>query len=246
MPLLHLPRFLSQPSVSLDPTKIRGQAYDGAAVMSSEIAGVQAKIKEISPLALYTHCFSHCFNLSITASSNIQEVKNIDLINEAYLFIDNSPKRQRLFEMTIKEFLPSSSHFKLPGLCKTRWVERHTCFEVFHEMYEVLVTFLDAIVSPQDYPELVSEEGDWKWDRPTKVQAQGLKASLSSFQTIAVFIITKNVLDEVKSIASKLQKCEQDIYEAYTMISTVIENISATRSNINSVLSFWYSLWQTK
>ncbi len=31
---------LSLPSVSLDQAKIRGQAYDGAAVMSSDIAGV--------------------------------------------------------------------------------------------------------------------------------------------------------------------------------------------------------------
>ncbi len=60
---------LSLPSVSLDPVKIRGQAYDGAAVMSSDIAGVQAKLKEISPLALYTHCYFHCLNLSVAASS---------------------------------------------------------------------------------------------------------------------------------------------------------------------------------
>ena len=49
---------ISDPSVSLDPCKIRGQAYDGASVKSSEIAGVQAKIKEISPLGLYTLLFS--------------------------------------------------------------------------------------------------------------------------------------------------------------------------------------------
>ena len=35
---------LSHPSLSLDPVNIRGQAYDGAAVMSSDIAGVQAKL----------------------------------------------------------------------------------------------------------------------------------------------------------------------------------------------------------
>ena len=35
---------LTIPSVSLDPCNIRGQAYDSAAVMSSEIAGVQAII----------------------------------------------------------------------------------------------------------------------------------------------------------------------------------------------------------
>lgn len=232
---------LSHPSVSLDPTKIRGQAYDGAAVMSSEMAGVQAKIKDISPLALYTHCFSHCLNLSIAASCKVQAVRNlIGLINEAYLFLTNSPKRQRLFEKTVMVYLPDSSHSKLPGLCKTRWVERHTCFEVFLEMYEAVVTFLDAIISPHEYPDLASQDGNWNWDRDTKVKAQGLKASLSSFQTIAVFIITKNVLDEVKVISSKLQKREQDVYDAYKMITTVIENINSTRNNIDTIFDLWY------
>ena len=40
---------LSDPSISLDPSNIRGQAYDGASVMSSGKEGVRAKIKEISP-----------------------------------------------------------------------------------------------------------------------------------------------------------------------------------------------------
>ena len=50
---------LTHPSLSLNIHKICGQAYDGAAVMSSDKAGVQAKIKEVSPMALYTHCYSH-------------------------------------------------------------------------------------------------------------------------------------------------------------------------------------------
>ena len=95
---------LSEPSISLDPSSIRGQAYDGAFVMSSGKGGVQAKIKEISPLALFTHCYAHCLNLSITASCKLSEVRNlIDLTNEANLFLNNSPKRQQLFELTLKE-----------------------------------------------------------------------------------------------------------------------------------------------
>ena len=39
---------LSDKDVCLDPANIRGQAFDGAAVMSSGIAGVQARIKAIS------------------------------------------------------------------------------------------------------------------------------------------------------------------------------------------------------
>ena len=232
---------ISDPSVSLDPHQIRGQSYDGASVMSSEMAGVQAKIKEVSPQAVYTHCYSHCLNLAIAASCNIQEVRNIiSIINESHLILANSPKRQRLFELTVKEFLPSSSHSKLPGLCKTRWVERHTCFEVFLEMYEALITFLDAILSPHDYPQLASTAGNWNWDSDTRVKAQGLQAALSSFQTLAVFLITKNILDEVKSLAAKLQKRDQDIYEAYRMVDTVIGSMKTIRGTIDTTFSAWY------
>ena len=41
--------------------------------MSSGKDGVQAKIKEISPLALFTHCYAHCLNLSIAASCKLSD-----------------------------------------------------------------------------------------------------------------------------------------------------------------------------
>ena len=136
---------LSDPSISLDPSNIRRQAYDGASVMSNGKEGVQAKIKEISPLALFTHCYAHCLNLSIPASCKLSEVQNlVGQINEAYLLL------------TLKEYLPENSHSKPPGLCKTRWVERHTFLDLFLEMYELLVTFLDADISPHEYPNLKS------------------------------------------------------------------------------------------
>ena len=175
--------------------------------MVSEIAGVQAKIKEISPLAVYTHCYAHCLNLSIAAACKAQEVRNlIGLINEIYLFLNNSPKHQRAFELTLQVHLPDGSHKKLAGMYKTKWVEWHTSLEVFLELYELVVVFLDSIVSPNDYPDLLSAAGKWDCDMETRVRAQGLKASLQSFQTIATFIITKNVLEEVCPLASKFQK----------------------------------------
>ena len=130
---------------------------------------------------MYIHCYSHCLNLSNAASCNVQEVRNLlSIINEVHYFLFHSPKRQGMFELTVKKVLPFSTHSKLPGLCKTQCVERHTCFEVFLELYEPPITFLDAILSPRDYPELLSSEGSWNWDSETWVKAQGLKASLSS------------------------------------------------------------------
>ena len=46
-------------------TDIRGQGYDGAAAMSSNNVRVQVRIREVSPLAVYTHCSGHCLNLVI-------------------------------------------------------------------------------------------------------------------------------------------------------------------------------------
>ncbi len=98
---------ITAPSVSLDPHNIRGQAYDGAAVMSSNIAGVQAMIKEVSPLALYTHCYSHCLNLSIAASCGIQEVKSmIALIMKCISFCQIVLKDRNSLSSLLRSFCP--------------------------------------------------------------------------------------------------------------------------------------------
>ena len=189
------------------------------------------------------HCYAHCLNLSIAATCKLSEVLNlIGLINEAYLFLNNSPKRLQLFELTLKEYLPENSHSKLPGLCKTRWVERHTCLDVFLEMYELLVTFLDAVISPHEYPNLKSSTGSWNWDKDTITKAQGLKASLLSFQTVVDFITTKNILDEVKALD---QSCRNGIKIFlkliwYMMVEEVIGKIKSARKNIESDFQVWY------
>ena len=54
--------------MGLDVSKIRGQAYGGASAMSSKLVGVQAKIREVAPKALYTHCSGHCLNLVLASS----------------------------------------------------------------------------------------------------------------------------------------------------------------------------------
>ena len=144
---------LSDPSISLDPSNIRGQAYDGASVMRSGKEGVQAKIKDINPLALFTHCYAHCLNLSIATSCKLSEVRNlIGQINEAYLFLNNSPSDNSclrgLGKNTCLRILTAS--FQVYG--------RHAgwCLDFFLEMYEFLVTFLDAFISPYEYPNLKS------------------------------------------------------------------------------------------
>ena len=44
----------------LDPKYIVSQGYDGASVMSGNCTGVQTRIREVAPQAIYVHCNAHC------------------------------------------------------------------------------------------------------------------------------------------------------------------------------------------
>ena len=66
----------------LDPTNLRGQAYDGAGNMAGRVNGTAARIISSFPLALYVHCASHCLNLAIVSSLEEVAVRNmIGIVN---------------------------------------------------------------------------------------------------------------------------------------------------------------------
>ena len=47
-------------------TKLRGQCYDGCSTKAGARGGVAAKIHELEPRALFTHCYGHALNLSVS------------------------------------------------------------------------------------------------------------------------------------------------------------------------------------
>ena len=148
-------------SHGVDISKARGQAYDGASAMSSDICGVQAQIRTTAPVAVYTHCRSHVLNLSLAASCKIPEIRNMmDTINSLFLFFKLSPKRQRFLEVVLQIKGAPTRKRHLRGLCKTRWVEWHTCFDTFAEMYECLCVSLEAITFPDRHPDLLRVNPD--------------------------------------------------------------------------------------
>ena len=49
--------------IGLDIGLIHGQGYDGASTVSGQWKGVQAEVKNFTPVAPYVHCSSHVLNL---------------------------------------------------------------------------------------------------------------------------------------------------------------------------------------
>ena len=61
----------------LDPSMMRGQAYDGDRNMSGKTNGAAARISSQYPFTLYTHYTSHCLNLAAVASFEELSVRSV-------------------------------------------------------------------------------------------------------------------------------------------------------------------------
>ena len=56
--------------------------------MSSSTVGVQARIREVSPMALYTHCQCHKLNLCIVKACSVPQIKTANgVISEIAKFV---------------------------------------------------------------------------------------------------------------------------------------------------------------
>ena len=95
--------------------KLVAQTYDGASVMSSELNGVQAKIKEDVPEAMFLHCYPHKLNLVLLHSAKcIPECKAFFKTLEGLTaFFSKSTKRTYLLDNAVKRRLQRAS--------PTRW-----------------------------------------------------------------------------------------------------------------------------
>ena len=100
--------------------KLRGQCYDWCSTMVGAKGGVAAKIAEIEPRAVFTHCYGHALNLGVSDTKKLTKaLKNcLDTCFEL-VKLKFSPKHEAL----LREIKGSDA----PGirtLCPTRWAVR--------------------------------------------------------------------------------------------------------------------------
>jgi hypothetical protein len=140
--------------LNLDVHHLRGQGYDGAAVMAGARNGVAAKIAQREPRAVYMHCAGHTLNLALQdASKHVTLIREVlDIIRELINFMRDSPKRCRLFD-EVKSQLPEldeshlSRSMSLRPLCPTRWTVRTASLSSVSTNYTALLQTLNDITT---------------------------------------------------------------------------------------------------
>jgi len=179
--------------------------------MSGKYLGVQARIKELYPLAMYTHCCNNVHNLVISTSSQLPVIRNaMATISDICFFLSHSAQRVSIFQANFEREVSglASSRQKLKPICATRWVERHDSIIIF-------VTLLPAVVSTLE--ELQQENKQVE----VAPKAATLLRSVQKCTFLIAALVMRQTSGIILPVSKLLQKKELDIFAVIELIDSV-------------------------
>ncbi|KAK4873687.1 hypothetical protein RN001_013047 [Aquatica leii] len=197
--------------------------------MSGIFKGVQARISQIQPLAIYNHCANHRLNLAISKACSVATIRNaMGVISSLAIFFRDSAARFKALEEEMRK-----NHDLKPGkhglkkLCETKWLERHEAVLTFVEHLPALPTHLEAIAS--------SPEG-----RGCNAFSF-LRSILSSEFLISVVVLLAEVLEVTLPLSRKLQAEYIDVLNSSQLVEATIQSIQEKRDNSTETFKELYN-----
>lgn len=162
-------------------TKIRGQCYDGCSVMAGARGGVAAKIQQIEPRAVFTHCYGHTLNLDVSdiIKQSIIMKDCLDTCYELVKLIKFSPKCDAMLSC-LKEEIGSDAP-SIRTLCPTRWT--------------VCAQSLGSIIANyKELQQLWEEALTATSDTEMKVKIQGIASQMETFRFLFGLLLSDMIL----------------------------------------------------
>lgn len=211
-------------SIGLSFTNIVSQAYDGAANLSGIHNGLQSLIKNDAPQSIYTHCFSHLLNLTLTQASNScsEAINLFGLLDRLATFFSQSYKRMGKWKQSIIEnSVGSEQMLRLQKIGQTRWWSRDVAL---NNVFDPLSTpnkekhrFLTVIKS------LLAIAVGKDFDLSAKSEAHSIANNLLKFETI----LTAFVFQSLFVLSSSASLCLQSKKLNYTQGYKLLHNLKA-------------------
>ncbi|XP_046608527.1 zinc finger MYM-type protein 1-like [Neodiprion virginianus] len=182
----------------IDIKDCRGQSYDNASNMSGCYGGVQAKIIERNPLAIYVPCAAHSLNLVGQAAADCcsRATRFFMFVQHVYTFLSAATSRWG----QIKSKVENQPGMLLPkSLSGTRWSARAEACRALVRSWESLRDALDDI----------AENGSEK--PSTKAEAEGLSQQFGLLETAIMAVTWSDILERFEKTNKSLQRVNIDL-----------------------------------
>jgi len=204
---------------------LRGQCYDGAAVMSGKKTGVATRFKSTNEKALFTHCYGHALNLAVKdACCQIPCLKNtFSCAFEIVKLVKNSPQRETMLKLLRAE--SKNADRSVHAFCVTRWTVRGEILESLINNHEELMR-------------LWSDASEITKDTDMKARIIGCESQMSQFPFLFGCHLGAKLLKQTDNLSATLQTSEMSAVEAQELAKLVLEVLKKDRSNDNFDL-FW-------
>lgn len=169
--------------------------------MSGKLSGVQKRIQELQPRALYTHCRSHALNLVVHGCSDVPIVQNtMAFIERVAVFFSAGTRKHKLQDVLQEEGGDGPS--RIPLMSDTRWGSR----------IKTVNAFLSQL--GPTHRALQEMESDCTHNLELEKASRLLK-TMESFDTVVTSVVAQSVLGYIWPLTIKLQSPKVDLLMAY-------------------------------
>lgn len=198
-----------------------GQSYDEAANMSGQYNGLQAKILEQNPQALFIWCSAHRLNLIV--SQAVGSCSNaVDLfgnIEKIFTFITGSKARSAFFREKQLELYPKQQIRSVKRVNTTRWMSHsyalNTVLDIYYAVYQTI-------------EEVRNRDGGS--DFKLGADCNGLLSYLTSYRFLMTAFSFKKIFEILEPLTRTLQARDIDILAAIHLVNSAKESIVALRT----------------
>ncbi|XP_025664374.1 uncharacterized protein [Arachis hypogaea] len=217
---------------NLDVQNLRGQGYDGASNMRGEWNGLQALFLKDCPFAYYIHCLAHRLQLALVSAA--KEVCYVHQFFSKLTLIVNvvtvSPKRHDQLRVAqannVANLIANDQIVTGSGLNQIGTLQRagDTRWGSHLNSVRSLLCMFDATC---EVLEKSTEEGNFS----TRGDASAAYDAITSFEFVFVLHLMRNILEVSHDLCQALQRKNQDILNALTLVSTTKTLIQRMRES---------------
>ena len=202
----------------LNPENIVSQGYDGASVMSGKCSGVQQRLRELAPSAIYVHCCAHVLNLVLVDCAKVVQSARefFCLLEQIYVFISTT-KCHVVFMAKQKELHPGKQPVQLQALSDTRWACRYSAVNAVCNTYDSLLATLIQV-----------SDGS---ETSKAVEARGFLHQVASFPFLVSLVTFDRILSCTKSLSDQLQSVQNNLASAVDLVNATKETLEEYRSD---------------